>query len=386
MGNKPRILWGTPERDAVGNGLGYSFHNRMMIKHTMPHIINDSESNIVLQIVSGDKFEPVKGRINVLFTMWEFIDVPPSYQKALAKADYVIVPSSFCKEIFAPYCKNTPIVCWEGVDPNQYKFVKRERGSKFRFLWVGAPNPRKGYQSILNVIQIADKYPNIEFYLKTTTKKISLVDTIKQTIKHWGQIKDVKGGMEGLVRIIKRIPSPFNTEKIFTYGVHKNIFVDTRKLPLQDLIDLYGKASAFLFPSLGEGWGLTLTEAMATGLPCISTDKTGCADYFDKSVGYVIKTDVGSLGALPNYGLDDCRAYIPDTQNFFDQMMRVVTHYGEALKKGRQASYRMRTKFTWERSGLRLAQILTDIYEKEGMDEKTSSGVGLGSVFNESIV
>lgn len=372
---KPKVCWKTPDRDIIGNGYGYSLHNRMMIKHTAPFIIDDPEADVVLQIVSADKFEPIEGKVNVLFTMWEFLDVPKNYQEALAKADYVIVPSAFCRDIFTPYCKNKPIVCWEGVDPDQYQFIQRKAGDRFRFLWVGAPNPRKGYQSVLNVIELAERFPKVEFYLKTTTKKITLIETIQAILKNWRQIiKTEKGqGIKAIFRVIARMPSPFNAERIFQYGKNKNVFVDTRKLPTKDLIDLYGSANAFLFPSLGEGWGLTLTEAMATGLPCISTDKTGCADYFDSSVGFPIKTEIKDLGALDNYKMDSCRAYIPDTQNFLDQMIACCNNYDEALRRGKQASDRIRTKFTWKRSGERLGQILSDIYIKEGKHEKADS-------------
>jgi glycosyltransferase involved in cell wall biosynthesis len=141
--------------------------------------------------------------------------------------------------------------------------------------------------------------------------------------------------------------------------------VDTRKLPVDELVGLYNDSHAFLFPSLGEGWGLTLTEAMATGLPCISIDKTGCAEYFDNSVGFVIKSDVKSIGPLPNYGLEDCRAYVPDTQSLLDAMILCCNRYQDALKKGRKASDWIRNNVTWEKAGVRLANILTEITERE---------------------
>ncbi len=390
--HKARIWWATPERDLHGNALGYGTHNAEMRKHTLPLIENDPEADVVLHIVSGDHFEPFPGKINILFTMWEFLDVPKSYQEALAKADWVIVPCSFCRDIFAPYCKRKPIVCWEGVDPDKYKFVQRKAGDKFRFLWVGAPNPRKGYQSVLKVIGLADRFPNIEFYLKTTTKKISFLQAINGAIKNWRNIvryDGSKGAIQRIARIISRIPSPFNAEKIFVWGKNRNVFVDTRKVPFSELMDMYAKANAFLFPTLGEGWGLTLTEAMATGLPCIAPAETGCADYFDDSVGYTIKTRVMDLGALPNYGLKSCKAYVPDTQNLLDQMVKVCNNYEDALHKGKRASDRIRIQFTWKRSGERLANILEDICQKEGIDEKghsnSNSGAYFGSVMGSAI-
>lgn len=366
---KTRVFWGTPERDVVGNGYGYSFHNKMMVKHTAPFIENDPEAKMVLQIISADLFQPVLGRVNILFSMWEFIDVPPSYQKALAAADYVIVPSRFCRDIFAPYCKRRPYVCQEGVDPADYPYVERKVGNKFRFLWVGAPNPRKGYQSILQVLQLADKFPQLEFYLKTTVKKTTLGDFLRNTVKNWKQISEVEEGKgwSAWWRILRRLPSPWNANKVFKYGKNKNVIVDTRKLPMADLQKLYHDSHAFLFPTLGEGWGLTLTEAMATGLPCIAPPITGCADYFDDNVGFTIKSAIKPIPVDPKYGIKEVRAYLPCTQHLLDRMIEVANNYDRALVKGKAASERIRTKFTWERSGKRLGDILDEIAINEGL-------------------
>lgn len=45
------------------------------------------------------------------------------------------------------------------------------------------------------------------------------------------------------------------------------------------LFKLYAEASVLVFPSLGEGFGLVLSEAMGTGLPAITTDRTAACDF-----------------------------------------------------------------------------------------------------------
>lgn len=46
----------------------------------------------------------------------------------------------------------------------------------------------------------------------------------------------------------------------------------------EELWSLYGIADIFAGPSLAEGWGLVVNEAMAAGLPVIVTDQFGCCD------------------------------------------------------------------------------------------------------------
>lgn len=368
---KIKIDWVRPFIDAYGNALGYSFHNNMMKKHTEHLIEHDPDSKIALHIFSGDWFRRIPKKCNVLFTMWEFLDVPESYKNALREADYVIVPSSFCRDIFQPYAKNKIYVCHEGVDPNIYKYSVRDLkgGQKFRYLWVGASNPRKGYFSVIQATKLADKFPQIEFYLKTTVKKMTLKETLLSFKRHWREIcleKNVNGKVRliSFMRILRRLPSPMNANRIFVYGKNKNIIVDTRKIPVEELAELYHSSHCFMFPSCGEGWGLTLCEAMATGLPCVSISETGEKDFFDDSVGYQVKTQVKEH-PLENYNMKSCRIHIPDTQEFVEKLLQVPYEYDHAIKKAKKASERIHAKFTWDKSGVRLHEILKDIEKLE---------------------
>ena len=50
------------------------------------------------------------------------------------------------------------------------------------------------------------------------------------------------------------------------------------QVPTDTLIDIYRAADVFSFPSLLETFGIVLIEAMAAGLPVITTDAPGCRD------------------------------------------------------------------------------------------------------------
>lgn len=46
-------------------------------------------------------------------------------------------------------------------------------------------------------------------------------------------------------------------------------------IQINSLVNLYNESDIFLFPSLEEGWGLTVVEAMASGCAVVGTN-TGC--------------------------------------------------------------------------------------------------------------
>jgi glycosyltransferase involved in cell wall biosynthesis len=45
-----------------------------------------------------------------------------------------------------------------------------------------------------------------------------------------------------------------------------------------ELRDFYSRAGAFIHPALSEPWGLVINEAMASGLPILSSHNVGAAD------------------------------------------------------------------------------------------------------------
>lgn len=60
---------------------------------------------------------------------------------------------------------------------------------------------------------------------------------------------------------------------------------------------VYGAMSVLVHPSLSDGFGYVVAEAMASGVPVIVTDNTGAADLVEDGVnGYVVRG--GDVGAL----------------------------------------------------------------------------------------
>lgn len=72
---------------------------------------------------------------------------------------------------------------------------------------------------------------------------------------------------------------------------------DDFNLPSQELIDLYCSADLFALPTLIETFGMVLVEAMAAGLPIVTTDAPGVRDVIEEGTeGF--KVPSGDIGAF----------------------------------------------------------------------------------------
>ncbi len=79
-------------------------------------------------------------------------------------------------------------------------------------------------------------------------------------------------------------------------GESENLLSLARELGISDRVHLLGQrkdicellktADAFLHPSLREGLPVSVTEALAGGLPCIVSDIRGCCDLVDQNGGF----------------------------------------------------------------------------------------------------
>jgi glycosyltransferase involved in cell wall biosynthesis len=362
--DKIKINWFTSHVNPTGNILGYATHNAMLKKYCEPYFEFDSNADLVFQMAPADYFLPFKDKKNILLTMWEFDVLPAAAIKRLKYVDTLIVPSSYCRDVFKKYYHKKVEVCWEGIESDIFSYKERKfpvGSEKFRILWIGAPNARKGYQLVQQLIAAVEPFKNIEVYVKTTMAKATWKSAIKYFVKNWKRICIENKKFVGFKRMMLKIPTPALNNSCKAYGEHKNVIFDTRKLPVEELVKLYHSAHLFVFPSLGEGWGLPLCEAMATGCPCVGVGYTGCSDFFDDDVGYTIKYST-IQDTLKNYDNLIIDIRLPDTKDFVEKVIHAFTHYDEAKRKASRASDRIHTKFTWEQSARRLYELIRREY------------------------
>lgn len=87
------------------------------------------------------------------------------------------------------------------------------------------------------------------------------------------------------------------------YGVETN--VEQRSITDQTLVQLYNQAVAFVFPSLYEGFGIPILEAMSCRCPCILSDRSSMPEVAGEAAIYFNPDDIDDMRATVCNLLDD---------------------------------------------------------------------------------
>lgn len=88
-------------------------------------------------------------------------------------------------------------------------------------------------------------------------------------------------------------------------------------LPTEDLVLLYNMARAFVFPSLLEGFGLPVLEAMACGAPVITSNRSALPEVVGEAALLVDPEDTASITqAMETLADDDARCQDLRTRGF----------------------------------------------------------------------
>lgn len=168
----------------------------------------------------------------------------------LRKADKIIAVSNSTKNDiikFYPKYSHKIKVIYEGVEPQFFPRSNQEIEktlTKYNidfkyFLFLGTVEPRKNIVRVVDAFIKLKQAGNVEQKLVITGRKGWLYNEILEKINK----------------------SPFSQDMIFSG------YIDDGDLPF-----LYSGADIFLYPSLYEGFGLPVLEAMACGTPIITSN------------------------------------------------------------------------------------------------------------------
>lgn len=308
-------------------------------------------------------------RYNVTYTMLESYTLNHFYVKMMESSyDDFIVPTNFIKDVFSQNInKDRVSVVPLGIDPEvfhpnvvvedvQFKEVDLKnkviqptdkKPSGFRFLSAARFSHRKGCDLVLRA------FAN-EFEKKKDDVSLVLF-----------YLPENENNKQHLINRILGILSKFDMKKI------PPIFLQNEPWPTDQQYLPYGWGDCFVFPSRGEGFGLTPMESGACKIPVISSDNSGLSDFITDETAFVVPMDFtddigtmgqnGYVGKHPEWAEDilhphtwGCEFPImngQDTVDLIGSHMRYVYEnpYSEKVNKKVENFYNLiQEKYTWD--------------------------------------
>lgn len=272
----------------------------------------------------------MRNDVRLIYTMFESDKIPEDWPEYLKAADQVIVPSKWCQSVFKKDGIASVVVPL-GYNDDAFGYIDRkvpvEHEEPFTFIHYNSFNIRKGFIEVVQAF--ADEFKHSEpvrLILKTTTEKppIPLVKS------EYPNIEIIKGN-----------------------------------LPESGLQALLARSNCMVYPSRGEGFGITPLEAMATGLPAIVPNAHGISEYFDPE--YMLEVKIG--GKCPGLynrfkGQDVGEMVLPDVEDLRRQMRYAYNHQAEMKALGKKASKYVKA-FTYKHTAAKLGAILESWENKD---------------------
>jgi glycosyltransferase involved in cell wall biosynthesis len=316
------------------HGIGHlveevDFQNDQQIEQV---IANSQPDDITICFVAANTHEHFRGT-NIQWVVFESNRIPESIRPAIWGADQVWVPSDWGRGVLIAH--GIPAhkihVVPEGVNTDQFHAHGRRPWTParpFRFLTVGKYEQRKGIDETLEAFaQVHANRPDLELVIKSN-----------YFTDHARKHQDLQ-------------------QKIATLGL-TNVRVLWGEISPDELANLYRACDTLVLPTRAEGWGLPLIEAVAAGLPIITTMYSGHTEFLNHVRSSVLPVDY----VMTNIDCPEYCRYYPDTENNWGTWarpdvysiaacMQVACREVESLYKNAQINSQIiRERFSWTQS------------------------------------
>lgn len=136
----------------------------------------------------------------------------------------------------------------------------------------------------------------------------------------------------------------------------------------QGLCALYNAADIYVSPTAGEGFGLTLAEAMSCEVPIVTTDYSACREVVGEGGILVppLKDERGSLVKIHSkYGMDWVQ---PDPQGFTAAIMRLLERPAMRRELGKAGRMHVRKHFNWDKAAKQFLDLFAEGISKKELE------------------
>lgn len=231
-----RISFNTPilpDELEKSNGYGYATDRMLASLEKLGYEVsyNDPTAEVGLCFNQPQHWKFYGNQYKIGYHPWESTQLLPGWAEIMNDCDEIWTPSPLIAQWYQNSAGITrPIFVYEhGVD-SIWTPKQRKVEDKFKFLHVGSEASRKGGS-----------------------------DTMTAFSKAFPKNKDVELNM--------KIISPG-----WNIGAINRINIINTRIGIDELVEIFHSNHAYVYPSYGEGFGLTPLQAMATGMPTATVE------------------------------------------------------------------------------------------------------------------
>lgn len=171
------------------------------------------------------------------------------------------------------------------------------------------------------------------------------------------QAQDQSGNLLEMARNFPNLHLGQNWTVPMDFGANKGV-------PIEDLNLIYNAADAVVSTTLGEGWGLSLTEGMATKTPIIAPRNTSIPEILGENEERGLVYDCGKEWVILQNDNEVMRP-LADVDSLVEKL-RYVHDHPEEMQAKVEAAYEWVKEYTW--SGEKVGKQWLDIFEKASVD------------------
>ena len=242
-----------------------------------------------------------------------------------AMFDALVVPTKATAELIG--VKDYYVVP-HGVDPEVWHPRDADRFNTFTVAFVSKNHPRKRWDLFFRVLA------------RVTKDGIPVQGLAWAPRKGYWDIEKVLWAVERDEGVVLPVimPNPYDA----TFGI-----------PDEILAQLLSRAHAYLHMSMGEAWGLPITEALALGLPTAATDYPAIREWAGDWVHYIRPEErhfisvEGLLHPVPS--VDEAARWVE----------AVYADYEKERKRALRNSEEVRRKYSWEKAGKEMEKMIS---------------------------
>lgn len=275
------------------------------------------------------KFGP--GQYRIGYTAWESTKLQPKWYEIMNNCHEIWATSSWTARVFKKQLGRDDIHVYPHGITHDWSPKERQVDKIFRFLHIGEPQIRKNGQLVVDsFIELFGNDPKYQLVLKCNNIN---------TTRVYSPDGSILGGPD---------------------AKYSNIIVMTDALNHKQMIDLYHLSHAMVYPTVGEGFGFIPLQALATGMPTISTWQW--AEYKE----YITIKLKAQLGETLHEQLHPGLTYHVEKEAVKQAMIDVVENYDDYHKNALSNCPQIHKEFDWDTVSKPTIDRLKNIFETRG--------------------